>query len=101
MRTILAGVLGLMFLAGSAMAYDRWGDHGRTIVDFEVVRTRLITRECAGCGDRRGDYIGLGVFRVETRLYSEFVRGRVVRTWRETEEFFDHCVGRREHRRWD
>ena len=93
MRTLFAGLLGLLLLPGVATP-QRWEERDarrdrieRHFIDFEVVRTRLVRRECERCG------YDLGVFRVETRLYTEYLGGRHVRTWRETEEFFDRCGG--------
>lgn len=102
MKTLLTGLLGLMFLAGGvAAAEDRGRDRDRSAIDSEVIRTRLVTRECGRCEGRRRDSDGLGVFRVETRLYTEYRRGHAIRSWRETDEYFDHCVGWRERVRWD
>jgi len=115
MKKLCAGVFGLMLLAAGgltitaapAFAADHYRDHDHDrdhdrdrhdwieapIVSFTVVRTRLVTEECDRCAYRSRR--GFGVFRVETRLYSEFLGGRVVRTWSDTSEYFDHCADSR------
>jgi hypothetical protein len=92
MRTLLAGMALFAGTAALAQTPEPWRDRERPVIDFEITRTRLFTRECDGCGSRRGEYGGLGVFRVETRRYQEVLRGHLVRTWREDVEVFDHCV---------
>jgi hypothetical protein len=95
MKRAWMGVAGLLLLARAvAFAHgpERWGDRDRPVIDFRVVRTRLVARGCEDCGYRRGEGGGSGAFRVETRIYAEWVRGRVIRTWREETECFDHCL---------
>lgn len=59
MKTLLTGLLGLMFLAGGvAAAEDRGRDRDRSAIDSEVIRTRLVTRECGRCEGRRRDSDG-------------------------------------------
>jgi hypothetical protein len=110
MKKLCACLFGLMLLAAPAapvFAADHYRDHDRDrhdwveapIVSFTVVRTRLVTEECERCSYRSRR--GLGVFRVETRLYSEFLGGRVLRTWYDTTEYFDHCAGSRQDWRED
>lgn len=64
-------------------------------ISFEVVRSREIVRPCGElCGYRGGDRPAEGVFRIETRFYTEFRGGRVLRTWTEDFEVFLHCYDR-------
>ncbi len=64
-------------------------------ISFEVVRSREIVRPCGElCGYRGGDRPAEGVFRVETRFYTEVRYGRVFRTWTEDFEVFLHCYDR-------
>jgi hypothetical protein len=64
-------------------------------ISFEVVRSREIVRPCGElCGYRGGDRPSEGVFRLETRFYTEFRGGRVLRTWTEDFEIFLHCADR-------
>ena len=89
--------LTLLFLALSvlplpaAAAWDhRRYDHSfldRSVIEFQVTRTSFITRPWAAC------YRGAGVFRIETRLYAEILRGRTLRTRVATQEIFDRCAG--------
>jgi hypothetical protein len=103
MNGLRAGLLGLLLVACAAVspAEERWRDrdrdwHGRIegpVIVFDVVRTHFERRPCERCEYRDGDSGGVGVFRIERRRYHEYHRGYVVRTWEETEEFFDHCEG--------
>lgn len=108
MKFVLLVVLSAMFLAGQTAAErdahsdheryrDRWPPKERSLIDYEVVRTRFVTRDCEACGRGFGDY-GLGVLRCEERIYREHLRGRIIRTWREDEEFFEHCERRERYR---
>ena len=81
----------LLFLACvSGARAQRYEDRGR--ISFEVLRSHEEIRPCGDlCGYRSYGRPRDGIYRVEMRLYSEFHRGRVVRTWVERSDIFVDC----------
>jgi hypothetical protein len=97
MKTFMTAMLGLTLgLAGAshANAQRRYADDR---ISFEVLRSREVIQPCGEfCGDHGFRRPNDGLYRVETRLYSEWLRGRLVRTWTAKVDVFVECVGRRD-----
>lgn len=75
--------------------HDPRFEFGFVPISFEIVRSREIVRPCGDlCGFRGDELPAEGVFRIETRFYTEFRGGRVLRTWTEEFEVFLHCYDR-------
>lgn len=95
--TVVAALAGLPMAFGQDHRYgDHYRDHDRNRevphhISFRVIATHRERRPAPEyCGYRR-DVPNFGIFIRETREYSEFADGLVIRTWVEPEFVFDRC----------
>jgi len=56
-----------------------------------VTSTQVEKADAVRCGMNDASAPNMGIFRAELRQYTEYKDGKVVRTWRDTVDVFDHC----------
>jgi hypothetical protein len=90
MKTLMTAVFAIALATGSASAQGTIGPANG--VSYRVISAHEVVKMDAGrCGYHDLSLPNGGVFRIESRFYSEYNNGRLVRTWSQEAEVFVRC----------
>jgi hypothetical protein len=84
MKTLRTGLLGLMLAAAAATACGQSTIGAPDGISYRVISSRQeVVMDAGHCGYHDLSLPNGAVYRLETRFYSEYDKGQLVRTWTE------------------
>jgi hypothetical protein len=89
-KTLIATLFAIALATGNVSAQGTIGPANG--VSYRVVSSHEVVKmDAARCGYHDLSLPNGGVFRVETRVYSEYSNGKLLRTWTQEAETFVRC----------